>query len=139
MNPAERDLLFVYGTLRCGGSNHSFLRACEFVGKALTVEEYALYADRVPYVFKEQRVSRIVGELWAVDPASFARIDELEEHPFEYARERVGALLTHPASPGCPLYGPTLAWIYFHPFPRGILLPSGDYAERLERWSLAIK
>lgn len=111
-------LVFVYGALRQGSWNHGLLRGRRYLGQGATKDEHVLYVDHIPYVAKEP-VSRIRGEVWAVDDACLAALDELEQHPGEYRREQVAIELDS---------GETLAaWLYFHPAPRGRLVRSGDF------------
>ncbi len=72
--------LFVYGTLKRGGSNHAHLAGQRFLGEARTAAGYTLvslggYPGLVPASGDHARVT---GELWAVDDACLARLDELE-------------------------------------------------------------
>jgi gamma-glutamylcyclotransferase (GGCT)/AIG2-like uncharacterized protein YtfP len=64
-------------------------------------------------------VSRIRGEVYAVDDAILSALDDLEDHPHEYCREQVEIELNS---------GETVtAWLYFHPKPAGKLVESGDF------------
>ena len=72
--------LFVYGTLKRGGSNHAFLAGQRFLDTARTVPGFTLfslgaYPGLVPA--PEDR-DGVTGELWSVDAACLARLDELE-------------------------------------------------------------
>lgn len=116
------ELVFVYGTLRRGYGNHYLLKegGARLLDLARTARAYALYALEIPFAVKDQAVSRLRGELYAVTPECLARLDELEEHPQWYCRERVAVVTDR---------GDNLqAWLYFYPEPRGGLVPSGDYA-----------
>ena len=113
-------LVFVYGTLRKGFCNHHFLRRAKFLGRARTKEKYALYVGEFPYVVKNRPVSFIVGEVYAVDNAALAALDELEGHPNCYKREKIKVRLEDGQEVG--------AWIYFYPRPRGKLIRKGDFA-----------
>lgn len=72
--------LFVYGTLKRGGSNHAFLAGQRFLGTARTVAGFTLfslgtYPGLVPS--PEDR-DGVTGELWSIDDACLVRLDELE-------------------------------------------------------------
>lgn len=72
--------LFIYGTLKRGGRNHALLAGQTFLGEAHTPPGYTLYAlgdypGLVPAASDRQGVK---GELWAVDDATLARLDEFE-------------------------------------------------------------
>ena len=114
----EKHLVFVYGTLLRGLSNHSILAQARFLGAARTKELYALYVDTFPKVIRDEPVSPIAGELYLVDGPTLAWLDDLEDHPFEYRREQVLVIMDDGEE--------TLAWIYFHPQPGGFLVAGGD-------------
>ncbi len=73
-------LIFVYGTLKRGSSNHSFLAGQTFLGEAQSAPGFRLfeldgYPGLVPRPDDREGVS---GEVWSVDPACLARLDILE-------------------------------------------------------------
>ncbi len=72
-------LVFVYGTLKRGGSNHGFLMGERFLGEALTVPGYTLYTlDGYPGMVPDATAEGVLGELWLVTPACLAALDDLE-------------------------------------------------------------
>jgi gamma-glutamylaminecyclotransferase len=73
-------LIFVYGTLKRGGSNHAFMDGQAFVGRARTAAGYTLYLlDGYPgMVARPDRTEGVRGEVWSVDEAALVRLDELE-------------------------------------------------------------
>lgn len=73
-------LVFVYGTLKRGCSNHHFLAEQRFVGEARTVPGFRLYnlggyPGMVPHATDRDGVT---GEIWEVDEACLRRLDALE-------------------------------------------------------------
>lgn len=74
------NLVFVYGTLKRGGSNHSFLKGQKFLGNARTVPGFTLYAlgDYPGMVRAPSDTAGVTGELWTVDEACLAELDQLE-------------------------------------------------------------
>ena len=72
--------VFVYGTLKRGGSNHSFLAAQSFLGAVRTAPGYILYSlgDYPDMVRMADDTTGVVGELWAVDDAGLKQLDLLE-------------------------------------------------------------
>jgi gamma-glutamylcyclotransferase (GGCT)/AIG2-like uncharacterized protein YtfP len=77
---ASRQLVFAYGTLKRGGSNHAFMAGQIFTGVAKTVKGFRLihlgdYPGLVPYPDDTDGVS---GEVWSIDAACLARLDVLE-------------------------------------------------------------
>jgi gamma-glutamylaminecyclotransferase len=121
---ALQHVVFVYGTLLRGLSNHILLAQARFLGAARTKNSYALYLDTFPKVVREEAVSPVVGELYLVDGQTLARLDDLEDHPFEYRREQITVIMDDGEE--------TLTWIYFHPRPGGYLIPGGDLLDWLQ-------
>ncbi len=116
--------LFVYGTLKRGFSNHSFLSGTDtkFLGNARTAEPFALYVGKFPYVTSREPVCPIKGEVYMVDTETLLRIDELEEHPDWYIRRITKVILEN---------GTVLkAYIYFKDDPEGILIDTGFFSKR---------
>jgi gamma-glutamylcyclotransferase (GGCT)/AIG2-like uncharacterized protein YtfP len=72
--------IFLYGTLKRGGASHHFLVGQRYVDKARTAAEYRLYLlDGYPGLVPSPRDGRsIEGEIWEVEPACLARLDEWE-------------------------------------------------------------
>lgn len=114
----NQQVVFVYGTLLRGLSNHPLLAQARFLGAARTKNLYALYLDYFPKVIQAEPVSPILGELYLVDGPTLAMLDDLEDHPFEYRRELVAVIMDDGAE--------TPAWLYFHPHPGGYLVAGGD-------------
>ncbi|MDB6128327.1 MAG: hypothetical protein JWM35_2223 [Verrucomicrobia bacterium] len=88
-------LIFVYGTLKRGGSNHSFLSGQKFLGDARTAPGYRLFElDGFPgMVAKLDDRAGVTGEVWSVNDACLATLDRLEGiDEGLYRRERVRLL-----------------------------------------------
>ena len=87
-------LVFVYGTLKRGGSNHAWISQQQFVAEARTAPLYRLY-DLGGYpgmVYAKDGLS-IQGEIWKVDAAGLAQLDILEDTAGgEYERVPVSLL-----------------------------------------------
>ncbi|MFA0499899.1 gamma-glutamylcyclotransferase, partial [Vibrio sp. 10N.222.46.A1] len=58
-----QQLVFVYGTLRQGQSNHHYLQQCECLGRFDTPEEYALF-DLGAYPAMISGKKNVVGEVY---------------------------------------------------------------------------
>lgn len=73
-------IVFVYGTLKRGGSNHRFLAGQVFLGTALTRAGATLYSlgEYPGLVHDPADGEGVTGELWAVDDEALAGLDELE-------------------------------------------------------------
>lgn len=88
---AERaHLVFVYGTLLRGESNHAvWLSGAHFVDDDRTASCFTLYSfGEYPALVHGGRQS-VLGEVYEVSDAQLARLDELEEFPGYYERDRV--------------------------------------------------
>jgi len=114
--------LFVYGTLKRRFPNHHFFSgpSCTFLGTAKTLERFALYVGRFPYVTSKRKISRISGELYLIDQKTLSRIDCLEEHPLWYKRILTQVSLDRRDTKWS-------AYMYFFDFPQGRLVRSGIY------------
>jgi gamma-glutamylcyclotransferase (GGCT)/AIG2-like uncharacterized protein YtfP len=88
-------LVFVYGTLKRGGANHPCLAGQRFLGAARTAPGYRLFAlgDFPGMVAIAGDRSGVTGEVWQVDAACLARLDDLEGLAEGlYRRERIALL-----------------------------------------------
>ena len=86
---AHETLVFVYGTLRTGCSNHRFLSSARLVGEASSAPEYELVdLGDFPAMVKGGG-ERVQGEVWAVDIGTLALLDELEDHPDYFRRTKL--------------------------------------------------
>ena len=56
---SSRMLVFVYGTLKRGYSNHHWMRGATFVDNARTVERFALYAVTFPYLTRNSAIYNV--------------------------------------------------------------------------------
>ena len=88
--------LFVYGTLKQGYSRADCLQGQLFLGPAETVPGYKLYDNgSYPAMILSECRSAVRGELWEVDAACLAILDQIEGVPVLYQRTVV-ELSTHP-------------------------------------------
>jgi gamma-glutamylcyclotransferase (GGCT)/AIG2-like uncharacterized protein YtfP len=83
--------LFVYGTLKRGFPQNRLLAGQQFLGEAQTVSGYRLYDNgRHPCLVSDPKHGAVVcGELWTVDEAILARLDEYEEVPHLFSRQGI--------------------------------------------------
>jgi gamma-glutamylcyclotransferase (GGCT)/AIG2-like uncharacterized protein YtfP len=85
-------LLFVYGTLKRGCSNHGQMTGQTFVGTARTIPGYTLYdLGSYPAIVTDSADRNgVVGEVWSVDEAALQRLDHFEGvHEGLYRREPI--------------------------------------------------
>lgn len=82
-------MIFVYGTLLRGEPGHHLLARARFVGEAVTEPGFEL-VDLGPYPAMVTGGTGVVtGEVYEVDAATLAGVDEFEEHPQVYRRTRI--------------------------------------------------
>jgi gamma-glutamylaminecyclotransferase len=83
--------LFVYGTLKRGGRSNHLLDGQEFLGDAQTMPFYCLYdhGDHPCLVEDRQRGMAVRGEVWLVDEATLACLDQYEEVPTYFTRREL--------------------------------------------------
>jgi gamma-glutamylaminecyclotransferase len=89
VSPAEPSLLFVYGTLMRGQRNHAFLDAAQYLGRVRTAASYTLVSLGPFPALREGGSAAVEGELYEVDGAILADLDQLEGHPNFYRRDAV--------------------------------------------------
>ena len=89
MSRRKQHLVFTYGTLLRGEANHDLLARARFVAEARTEPCFELF-DLGPFPAMSVRgQTAVVGELYAVDDATLARLDRLEGHPSFYQRTQI--------------------------------------------------
>ncbi len=118
MSQLNLSLVFVYGTLRQGESNHGLLAESERLGVTQTPPHYTLY-DLGPYPAAIPGHQAIIGEVYRVNDTTLNALDELEEVPVEYRREQVETAFGR-------------AWIYLYQDESVLhrLITSGDWLSR---------
>lgn len=93
-------LVFVYGSLKKGFSNHSCLNGAQFY-KDAKIKDAIMY-NLGPFPGIVDGEGEVRGELYTANEAVMARLDRLEGHPRFYCRKKV------------PIMGEDcLAWAYF--------------------------
>lgn len=80
-------IMFVYGSLMRGYSNHFLMSGCKFIAKARTTMKMSLFANEYPFASTKKPFSYIHGEAYIIyDHEKLKELDELEGHPTEYER-----------------------------------------------------
>lgn len=76
----SKTILFFYGSLRRGGTNHFRIADQSFLGEAVTVPKYRLIdLGRYQGMIRDDATGiAIPGELWEVDELSLAELDTFE-------------------------------------------------------------
>ena len=109
--------VFVYGTLKRGYPNNPMLEGCEFLGeavtvltyKAVTVPAYKMVGTSFPVIMPDPSGKPVAGELYTVDDATLARLDQLEREGRSYDRVMIDA--TVPLSNGERLTTQTFIYV----------------------------
>jgi gamma-glutamylcyclotransferase (GGCT)/AIG2-like uncharacterized protein YtfP len=83
--PQERQLVFVYGTLKRGEKNHDWLEGASWQGEAEL--SGVLLHDLGPFPMAVIGEGTAIGEVYAVEERGLARLDELEGYPRLYDRQ----------------------------------------------------
>jgi gamma-glutamylcyclotransferase (GGCT)/AIG2-like uncharacterized protein YtfP len=83
--PQERQLVFVYGTLKRGEKNHHWLDGASWQGEAEL--SGVLLHDLGPFPMAVIGEGTAIGEVYAVEERGLARLDELEGYPRLYDRQ----------------------------------------------------
>jgi len=108
MNPPRRHAVFVYGTLKRGGSNHACLAGQHCVGPARSAPGYTLVSlgDYPGLIRHAEDTAGVAGELWLVDDEALAVLDDLEGVA-EGLYTRINLALRQPAG-----HATALAYLY---------------------------
>jgi len=84
--------VFVYGTLKKGGRNHSLLKEALFLGKAKTKQKWTMIGSgySFPYVLKRDHTlgGNIEGEVYYVTKPEISKLDMLEGVPSHYKKQQ---------------------------------------------------
>ena len=101
----EKTYVLVYGTLRQGGYNHSLMGEAELLTSLKLAGFKMVSLGSYPAIYMDNQTQETIqAELYAVDEATFTRLDQLEGYPDFYNRSQVEVSLTN----GQPIN----AWIY---------------------------
>ncbi len=83
------ELVAVYGTLKIGQSNNSYIRGCRHIGSGETLDEYPMIIKGLPYLVKEKGVGyNVEVDVFEVGEFDLRGLDRLEGHPNWYRREK---------------------------------------------------
>ena len=110
--------VFVYGTLRSGGSQNHRMGSAKLLGPAWTLG--ALFRiDWYPGLVPDPAGSPVRGDLYEVDDATLSALDEFEGP--EYRRESLPVRLADGSSTTADL------WVWYGPTAPERLLVCGDW------------
>ncbi len=102
--------IFAYGTLLAGESNAHFLTKATYGGVDALWDSQLFNEGPYPYLVAGQGL--VYGECYDVDAATFAALDELEDHPHTYRRQER------------QLLSGRIAWVYVGQLPTITALPA---------------
>lgn len=82
--------LFVYGTLKQGGSANDLLQGAVCIGKVTTHPRYHLYRiGTFPGMVVGDETGGVTGELFEVDDRCLKGLDQYEGVPYLFRREEI--------------------------------------------------
>jgi len=119
-------LVFVYGTLRKGGSNHFRMEETEFVADG-TVSGRLYAIDWYPGLILDPAGDPIIGEVYAVGTARLKALDEFEgvsANEFQNSEYRRVKTMFLPRE-GDPFEA--WVWEWLGPVNEGTRIPHGDW------------
>jgi gamma-glutamylaminecyclotransferase len=89
MSRRKQHLVFTYGTLLRGEANHDLLIRARLIAEVRTEPRFELF-DLGPFpAMTAGGETAVLGEIYAVDDATLARLDHLEGHPRLYQRTQI--------------------------------------------------
>lgn len=99
-------LIFVYGTLKRGCSNHHFMAGQKFAGEARTAPGFRLFdlGGHPGMVVYPEDHDGVAGEVWAVDADCLVHLDGLEGLAQGIYRREIVPLLAPWANRGIEAY-----------------------------------
>ena len=78
------DLIFVYGTLKRGHQNHSYLADEEFIGEGNICGFQLVCLGEYPVIIEDDgQMTKVEGELYSVSPSTMTRLDILEGDEYD--------------------------------------------------------
>lgn len=125
---AEGGLVFVYGTLRQGASNHWRMEGAEFVGEG-EVEGLLYRIGWYPGLVLKEGSGTVKGEVYRADAEKMAKLDVFEgcsagdPEPHEYRRVKTRVRLAGGTQE-------TWVWEFIAPIGEREAIGSGDWLER---------
>lgn len=128
--PATRELVFVYGTLRRGGTHHWRMDGAEFVANG-TIRGRMYRFGWYPGLIADENGGEIIGEVYQVGPAQLAALDEFEGlsageiQGSEYRRVRVAVSGGDPAT--------AWIWEWLGPVDEATRITGGDWLKEADR------
>ncbi len=106
----QRNLVFVYGTLKQGQCRGHVMRQSNFIGHAKTItgKHAILNLGNFPTIVHSKDIpeapeSTVIGEIWEIDEKTLQALDRIEGYPFLYTREPISfELVEQVGTPSSP-------------------------------------
>lgn len=114
-----KHLLFVYGSLRPGATHHQLLTGARYLGRHRTEPCFTMHDMGEYPAVVECGHQAIVGDIFVVDAATLARVDDYEGYPHEYRRRLI-------ATP----FGSAWIYLYSRDCARAGVIGSGDWCSK---------
>lgn len=122
----NKNLVFVYGTLKRGFSNHYLLEKSTFIGEGVTEENMIMYERGIPFLNDEEKgITQIHGEVYEVTDRTLDKLDLLEgynknfpDNSF-YKRKIKSIILNNNVKLNC--------FVYICNYYKGNIIKSGKY------------
>jgi gamma-glutamylcyclotransferase (GGCT)/AIG2-like uncharacterized protein YtfP len=114
-------LIFVYGTLRHGGSHHRLMEGAELLGGWTSGPHYDLL-DMGAYPALVPGSGTVAGEVYRIEQGMLPALDVYEGCPGDYRRE-------HVRTP----YGEAWVYLWDRPAPAVPVVMGGDWLRYLTR------
>lgn len=86
MDSASAPIVFVYGTLKRGYRLHQYMEGARFLGEA-RLQGYRMHRVSWYPAIRPDAGYTVYGELFEIDDAILAILDEVEDRGTEYERE----------------------------------------------------
>ena len=118
--PDSVETVFVYGTLRRGGSNHHRLQGAEFVATA-TVRGRLYRIDWYPGLVADENADEVIGEIHQVPATMLSALDDYEGP--EYQRVKMDVRTSRREDPPCRAW----VWLWDGPVDESRHIAGGDW------------
>lgn len=120
--PAARPLIFVYGTLRRGGSNHLRMAGMDLISSA-TVHGMLYRVDWYPALVLNPDAPAVRGEIYQINDTPLSALDEYEGDQYQ----RVVTTATDAQGQEHEVW----IWEWIDPIEALQPIPSGDWLESM--------
>lgn len=114
-----RQLVFVYGSLRCGERYAYLLVGERYLGAHRTEPGYTMFSLGDWPAIMPGGDAAVVGDVFSISRPKLERLDAFERLPYLFVRRRI------PTS-----YGEAWVYLFRHRPADALIIPSGDWRDR---------